>query len=257
MRRALREPRSASRGIAPAVAVWLLPLTAFCATACTHAGQCNPYYPAVRGATWTYQDAARAAGAMQRVVAVESVEESGRVTTAVLRQQVRATGEPTRSAGAAITTIRCAGGAVQIAVDGTAAGMAGPGRATASIKAELPGFPPPDQLVAGYHWQSAGRVETTDGTSSAVTTIARESQVDGLVPVKVPAGDFPQALQVTSTETLKTPSPTGEREARQQVREWYVRGIGLVKRDVHLDGEPQKTASAEELAGYTGLKPEQ
>ena len=242
-------------GGAAAAALVLAPLIASLA-GCTST-QCNPYYPAVRGATWTYQDAARAAGAMQRVVTVDSVETSGRVTTALLRQQVRAAeADAARSAGAAVTTVRCAGGAVQISVDGGAAGTAGPGRATASIKAELPGFPPPDQLVAGYRWQSSGRVDTTDGTSSAVTTIGRESTVDGFFPVKVPAGDFPSALQVTSTETLKTPSPEGEREARQQVREWYVRGIGLVKRDVQLAGEPQKTASAEELAGYTGLTPE-
>jgi hypothetical protein len=193
---------------------------------------------------------------MERTVSVTSVETSGRVTTATLSQSVHAAGQPGTPAGSATTTVRCAGGAVQVSVSGTAASSSGGERATATVRAELPGLPPAEKLTKGFQWQSQGRVETVEGDSTAVTAISRQSQVDGVFPIKVPAGDFPQALRVASVETLKLGTPAGEREARQEIQEWYVRGLGLVKRDTRLAGIETPAGSVEELVGFSGMRPE-
>jgi hypothetical protein len=215
---------------------------------------CNPYFPVPRGASWVYHDARQGAGmTMERSVAVESVQDDGRITTAVLKQNVHAVGAAEQSAGAATTTVRCAGGTVQLAVEGGAAGGASGAKASATVRAQLPGFPPADKLVPGYAWQSEGRVETTEGGTTVVTAISRQSQVDGVFPVKVPAGEFSQALRVASVETLKLATPAGEREAKQEVREWYVRGLGLVRRDTRLAGA-QESGSVEELVQFTGVR---
>jgi hypothetical protein len=233
-------------------------LAAIAVAGCTGTpATCNPFYPVPRGATWVYRDSRQNAGvAMQRAVTVEKVEESGRVVTATLQQRVQAVGSPADSGGLATTTVRCAGGAVQVSVSGSAASSASGEKSSASVKAELPGFPPAEKLVAGYTWQSEGRVETTEGGTTLVTSISRESRVDGFGAVKVPAGEFPQALLVASVETLKLGGPAGEREAKQDVREWYVRGLGLVRRDTSISGTQQKLTGQEELVQFSGVAPE-
>ena len=63
---------------------------------------------------------------------------------------------------------------------------------------------------------------------------------------------------MSSIETLRTGEGPKAREARQEIREWYVRGIGLVKRDTRLadaSGKEQ-AASAEELVHFTGVRAE-
>lgn len=214
---------------------------------------CNPYYPLRRGARWVFQDTRQTANiTMERIVAVTSVETSGRLTTAILTQNVHAVGQPETSAGNATTTVRCAGGAVQLLVEGAAESSAGGQAANATVRADLPGLPPADKLSPGYRWQSEGRVETTDGGTKVVTAISRQSQVDGVFPVKVPGGEFSQALRVASVETLKL----GERQAKQEIREWYVRGLGLVKRDTRLAEADRPAGSVEELVSFSGIQPE-
>ncbi|HZR85046.1 MAG TPA: hypothetical protein VFD92_28380 [Candidatus Binatia bacterium] len=225
--------------------------------ACTNAPPaCNPFFPVPRGASWVFQEAQQRAGVvMERSVSVASVADEGRVTTATLEQRVHAVGQPETAAGRATTTVRCAGGAVQTSIVGGAASAAGGAQANATVKAELPGLPPADKLVAGYQWRSEGRIETSDANGSQVTQIARESQVDGVFPVKVAAGDFPDALRVASVETLRLGPAAGDREAKQEIREWYVRGVGLVRRDTRIPGADQ-AASVEELVQFSGVRAE-
>jgi hypothetical protein len=241
---------------------WLLGVASCCLAATSLAGctspqpDCNPYFPVARGAQWVYREARGQGVAMERTVAVSTIETSGRLMTATLRQTVAPAGQPERLAGRATTTVRCAGGAVQIAVEGTAASSAGGESAAATVRAQLPGLPPADKLTPGFQWSSEGRVETADGGATVVTSIKRRSQVDGVFPVSVPAGDFAQAVRVASVETLKLGGTSGEREAEQEVQEWYVRGVGLVKRDTRLAGADQPVGSVEELVSFSGIRPQ-
>lgn len=235
---------------AKGLAVALVALAA-CAT---KTPPCNPFYPTPRDASWTYLDAQQNAQTrLLRTVAVRSTETAGGVTTAILQQSVAAPEHPDRPVGAGTTTVRCAGGAVQLEIHGTAS--PGGGAVTGgTVNALLPGLPPPEKLVPGYAWQSEGRVEASEGSSTLVTSVARSNRVEGLFPLRVGAGDFPEAVQIVSVETLRLATPSGERHAEQQVREWYVRGIGLVKRDTRIAGAGQGSASTEELVGYSGLE---
>lgn len=217
---------------------------------------CNPYFPMAKGATWAYRDVRRGGStAVERRVAVESVDRDPQVVTAVLSQDVEAVGggSPGASSGDGRTILRCSGGTVATSVEGTAKAASG---ADARVRAELPGFPAADRLVAGYEWKAEGRIETQDGYDRSTTSIRRESRVDGFFPVKTAAGSFPRALQVTSVETLRTGEGSGAREARQEVREWYVSGVGLVKRDTRLADASgkEKAQSAEELVRFGGLR---
>lgn len=247
-------PRPPATALLCLLGAWWLVALQGCSTP---AGTCNPYFPAPRGASWTYRDTRQTAGLiLERSVAVESVEASGRVVSATLRQNVHAVGQPAQSAGEATTVVRCAGGAVQLSVQGAAASEAGGSQSNAAVRAVLPGLPPADKLVPGYRWESQGRVETSDGGATVVTSIERQSLVDGLFPVKVGAGEYPQALRIATVETLKLATSEGERQAQQEIREWYVRGLGLVKRDTRHTATDDVPASAEELVSFTGLHPE-
>lgn len=220
------------------------------------APSCNPYFPMAKGASWAYRDLRRTGeAAVERRLAVESVERDGQVVTAVLSQEVQGGGSAAGGTGAGRTILRCSGGAVATSVEGAATTTEG---ASARVRAELPGFPAADRLVAGYAWKSEGRIETQGGYDRSTTAIRRESRVDGTFPVDTTAGSFPRALRVTSIETLRTGEGAKAREARQEVREWYVRGIGLVKRDTRLadaNGQEQ-AASAEELVRFEGVRAE-
>lgn len=220
------------------------------------APSCNPYFPMAEGATWAYRDLRRSGDtSVERRLAVESVDRDDQVVTAVLSQAVSTGGTAPGGTGGGRTILRCSGGAVATSVEGTAKAASG---ASARVRAELPGFPAADRLVSGYEWKSEGRVETQDGYDRSTTTIRRESRVDGFFPVQTSAGSFPGALRVTSIETLRTGDGPGAREARQEVREWYVRGVGLVKRDTRLADASgrEQAASAEELVRFEGLRAE-
>ncbi len=217
---------------------------------------CNPYFPMAKGATWAYRDLRRDGDtSVERRVTMESVEHDDHVVTAVLSQDVSTGGASGAGTGGGRTIQRCSGGDVATSVEGTAKAASG---ASARVRAELPGFPAADRLVAGYAWKSEGRIETQGGYDRSTTAIRRESRVDGFFPVDTSAGRFPGALRVTSIETLKTGDGPGAREARQEVREWYVRGIGLVKRDTRLADASgnEQAASAEELVRFEGLRAE-
>lgn len=127
------------------------------------------------------------------------------------------------------------------------------GQAAGTVRAQLPGLPAAERLLAGQSWESTGQIETTQGGTTARTSVARRSRVDGVFPVQVAAGDFPEALLVSSVETLELGGPAGGRQARQEIREWYVRGVGLVKRETRLAGPGTAVISTEDLVRYTGV----
>jgi len=249
--------RSARVATACALAACLGAAPAGCSTRTVPA--CNPYFPLQAGASWSYRDLRQQAGAaIERRLAVDSVEGDAHVVTAVMSQDVQAgagVGGDAGGTGGGRTIVRCASGAIATSVEGTARTGSG---AAARVRAELPGFPPAEKLVPGFEWRAEGRIETQGGYDRSTTTIRRESRVDGFFPVETRAGKFAQSLQVSSIETLRTGEGPKAREARQEIREWYVRGIGLVKRDTRLadaSGKEQ-AASAEELVHFTGVRAE-
>ena len=249
--------RSAHVATACALAACLGAAPAGCSTRTVPA--CNPYFPLQAGASWSYRDLRQQAGAaIERRLAVDSDEGDAHVVTAVMSQDVQAgagVGGDAGGTGGGRTIVRCASGAIAPSVEGTARTGSG---AAARVRAELPGFPPAEKLVPGFEWRAEGRIETQGGYDRSTTTIRRESRVDGFFPVETRAGKFAQSLQVSSIETLRTGEGPKAREARQEIREWYVRGIGLVKRDTRLadaSGKEQ-AASAEELVHFTGVRAE-
>jgi hypothetical protein len=92
-----------------------------------------------------------------------------------------------------------------------------------------------------------------DAGSRVVATGARGSRVEGVESVTVPAGTFPDALKIASVQTLTLKRGNDERYARQQVLEWLVRGIGLVKRETRVSQGKDAAVSIEQLQSYSGL----
>ena len=215
---------------------------------CTSSGapECNDYFPVPAGASWGYREQRQAApGPMLRGVVVESVRSEGGTVEATLRQTVSSADRPGQAAGTGTTVVRCRDGAIAISVNGSAAGATEGARGT--VKADLPGLPPASRLVPGHTWQSSGKFEASEGDKSVQTTISRDSRVEGVFPVESAAGSFPQALQIDSTETITLKTPEGDRQARQHIREWYVRGVGLVRRETRQGGADGPVIGIEEM----------
>jgi hypothetical protein len=191
---------------------------------------------------------------LRRTVTVESVKTADGVTTAELNQTVSGGGDSGQSVGSATTTVSCTGGAIDLVVKGLA-GDAGPAKAAGSVTAKLAGLPAADKLVAGYSWRSEGSITTNQEGSVITTRVVRGSRVDGTFPVSVPAGQFAKALRILSVQTMTLRLADGDHQSTQEIVEWYVRGLGLVKRETRIGSSSDRVASAEELAEYSGLTP--
>jgi hypothetical protein len=222
-------------------------------------GDCNAFFPVPRGARWVYVDGSPPT--LRRTVTVESEQTVAGVTTAELRQVVDGAGAGGGGGGAgdamgsASTTVRCDASGVSLLVRGSAGGKES-GLPKGEVRAKLPGLPPAKDLSPGYSWRSESEIDTSEGTSHMVSRGIRGSRVEAIVPVRVPAGDFAKAIKVVAVENLTVQVAGGEHKARQETIEWYVRGVGLVKRETRIRRGEQATAiSVESLESYSGLKP--
>jgi len=232
-----------------AAAAWLALTPA--ATHAADAGECNSYFPLRPGAVWVYEETQKGtSAAMQRKITVERASTSDGVTEAELVQEVSLPGQPGVVAGRAVTRARCDASGVSLTIDGSA-GVGG--ETSGVIKAKLPGLPPAADMKPGFTWRGDSEVETMDAGSTVVATGARGSRVERTESVTVPAGTFPDALRVASVQTLTLRRGKEERYARQQVLEWYVRGVGLVKRETRTSQGSDAALSVEELKSYSGL----
>lgn len=212
---------------------------------------CNAYYPLRLGARWVYDEGAAGTQAkMRRTLTVKSVSTTDGVTSAELLQEVSLPGQPDVIAGTATTRARCDASGVTLTVDGTA-GVGG--ETSGMIKAKLPGLPPATDLAPGFTWRGESEVETMDAGSRVVAQGARGSRVERVESVTVPAGTFPEALRIASVQTLTLTRGKDQRYARQEVLEWLVRGIGLVKRETRVSQGANAAVSTEELQSYSGL----
>jgi hypothetical protein len=218
--------------------------------------ECNPYYPLSAKARWVFLDSTNEASVkLRRTVTVESVKTADGVTTAEVNQTVSGGGDSGQSVGSATTTVSCTGGAIELVVKGLA-GEAGPSNAAGSVTAKLAGLPPADKLVAGYSWRSEGLITTNQEGSVITTRVVRGSRVDGTFSVSVPAGQFAKALRILSVQTMTLRLADGDHQSTQQIVEWYVRGLGLAKRETRIgSSNSDPVASAEELAEFSGLTP--
>jgi hypothetical protein len=233
------------------IGLLLLLAAALAAPRAASADDCNAYFPLRPDARWVYED--RAAGTsqkMRRTITVKSVTTSDGVTTAELQQEVSLPGRPDVTAGTAITRARCDASGVSLSIDGSA----GVGGETAGvIKAKQPGLPPDGDLKPGFSWRGNSEVETMDAGTRVVARGARGSRVEGVESVNVPAGTFPDALKVATVQTLTLQRGSDKRYARQQVLEWYVRDVGLVKRETRTSQGKDAAGSIEQLLSYSGL----
>jgi hypothetical protein len=223
------------------------------ALTCTAASaeECNAYYPLQANAQWVYEEGAAGTQAtMRRTITVKSVSTTDGVTTAELAQAVSLPGQPDVTAGTAITRAVCDSSGVKLSIDGSA-GIGG--ETSGVIKAKLPGLPPADELKPGYSWRGDSEVETMDAGSRVVAQGARGSRVENVESVTVPAGTFPDALKIASVQTLTLKRGSDTRYARQQVLEWYARGVGLVKRETRVSQGSDAAVSIEQLQSYSGL----
>ena len=212
------------------------------------AEDCNAFFPLRQGAQWVYEEGAVGSKEMmRRTITVASVTESDGVTTADLQQQVALPGRPDATAGTATTRARCDASGVSLSIDGSGGGTSG------VIKAKLPGLPPASDMKPGFSWRGDTEIETMDGGTRVVAQGARGSRVEGVESVTVPSGTFPDALKVATVQTLTLHRGSDTRSARQQVLEWYARGIGLVKRETRTSQGSDATGSIEQLQSYSGL----
>jgi hypothetical protein len=231
--------------------LFLLAATALVMPGPVHAEECNAFFPLKPDARWVYEEgAAGSKETMRRTITVKSVTSSDGVTEAELQQQVSLPGRPDVTAGTAITRVRCDASGVSLSIDGSA----GVGGETAGvIKAKLPGLPPDADMKPGFSWRGDSEVETMDAGARVVAQGARGSKVEGVESVTVPAGTFSDALKVATVQTLTLQRGQDTRHARQQVLEWYVRGVGLVKRETRTSQGSSAAASVEQLQSYSGL----
>jgi hypothetical protein len=214
--------------------------------------ECNAYFPLRQGASWVYDEGEVSSNVkMRRTVTVQSVSTANGVTTGELVQQVSLPGQPDVVAGKATTRATCDSSGVQLQIDGSA-GVGG--EASGVIKARLPGLPAAADLKPGYSWRGDSEVETMDAGSKVLATGARGSRVTKTESVTVPAGTFPDALRIESVQTLTMHRGKDERYARQEIVEWYVSGIGLVKRETRVSHGANAAVSVEELQSYSGLR---
>jgi hypothetical protein len=240
--------RSRSRSLP---AILLLAATAITPPLAAHAEECNAFFPLKPDARWVYEEgAAGSKETMRRTITVKSVTSSDGVTSAELQQQVSLPGRPDVTAGTAITRATCDASGVSLSIDGSA-GVGG--ETSGVIKAKLPGLPPDGDMKPGFSWRGDSEVETMDSGTRVVAQGARGSKVEGFESVTVPAGTFPDALKVATVQTLTLHRGQDARYARQQVLEWYVRGVGLVKRETRTSQGSNAAASVEQLQSYSGL----
>ena len=216
----------------------------------TNPGECNIYYPLPTRGTWIYQESTGdGTPRATKIVRVLSADGEATNRKATLEQEVRAPAQTVTAVGRARLDVRCDGGRISMTLRGAAQGRDGKATAQAVVTAHLNGLPPAPLLVAGYTWNSTNTIETKEGQTSANARSQRRSEVIGAKAISVPAGHFPEALEIHTREILEQ---TGlGRSVRQEIRAWYVKDVGLVKRETRLIDHPSSMSSLETLSSST------
>jgi hypothetical protein len=212
-------------------------------------GFCNPWFPTPAGARWEYEETSGAGRARAiRSISVRTVEKTATGETAELRQTVREATKRSLARASGVTQSDCAAGRITLTTRGAAKGKAGNAETQGRITARIPGLPPPADLVVGHSWTATSRIETDEGGTRILIDGQRESRVVSEGPIEVPAGSFARAIEIRTQQTL---SRKGVAAAHQEIREWYVRGIGLVKRETRVTGGMPDTATQETLRHFS------
>ncbi|MFP6664669.1 MAG: hypothetical protein VCC00_10745 [Deltaproteobacteria bacterium] len=212
-------------------------------------GFCNPWFPTPAGARWEYEETSGAGRARAvRSISVHKVEKTATGERAELRQTVREASRRSLAQASGLTESDCVAGRITLTTRGAAKGKAGDAEARGQITARIPGLPPATQLVVGSSWTATSRIETTEGNTRIVIDGQRESRVVSQGPVEVPAGSFAKAIEIRTRQTL---SRKGAAAAHQEIREWYVRGVGLVKRATRVAGGMPDTSTLETLRHFS------
>jgi hypothetical protein len=228
-------------------------LAAGCARAA--ADECNPYYPTPKGARWVYE-VKQGETVLRRSLSVAQASTADGTTTAELEQTIMLPGDASEVAGRATTTVLCTASGSEVTTRGSAGPAPGHTGASDTVTSRGAGLPPQDKLRVGYTWRSEATIDTTQGGKAAATSRGtRGSKVEAIEPVGVPAGQFAHALKVESVENLTIPGAGSERVLHQEIVEWYVRGVGLVKRQIRIGEGKDAQVTTEQLVEMSGLKP--
>ena len=208
-------------------------------------GFCNPWFPTPEGARWEYEETSGAGRARAiRSVIVTSVRPEDDGAVAELRQTVREAARKSVARAAGLTEVRCDGGNLTLTTRGAAQGKSGGAKSTGRVTAVTPGLPAANLLVPGYRWQSRSRIEAREAGMTIVVEGKRDSEVGKRTSVEVPAGTFSDALVVETRQTL---TRKGTPPVQQAIREWYVHGIGLVKRETRVINGTADTFTVEKM----------
>lgn len=213
------------------------------------AGFCNPWFPTPQGARWEYEEISGAGRARAiRSVVVTSVKKDGDIAIAELRQTVREAARKSLARAAGITEVRCTNGNLSLTTRGAAQGKAGTAKASGRVSAEMPGLPSAKLLKPGYRWRSRSRIRAEENGTTIVVEGQRESLIGKSTSIEVPAGVFSDALLVETRQTLTreaTPAVV------QEIREWYVRGVGLVQRETRVAGGTPDSFTIEKMRHFS------
>jgi hypothetical protein len=219
------------------------------AESATATGFCNPWFPTPEGARWEYEEISGAGRARAiRSVVVTSVTKTASGEVAELRQTVREAARKSLARAAGITEVGCQNGNLSLTTRGAAQGKSGGSKSTGRVTAVIPGLPSEKLLLPGYVWKSRSRIQAQEGGATIVVEGQRESRVGKTTTVEVPAGTFSDVLLVETRQTL---TRAGTPPVVQQIREWYVRGVGLVQRETRVAGGPPDSFTVEKMRHFS------
>ena len=212
---------------------------------------CNPWYPTPQGARWEYEETSGAGRSRAvRSVVVDRVENSAAGARAVLRQTIREASKQSLARAAGVTDLVCKNGDIELTTRGAAQGRSRNAEADGRVVATVPGLPSAEKLKVGSSWDSTSRIEADEKTRHIVIEGKRRSRVVSQGPIEVPAGTFSEALEIVTKQTLtRTDIPDGA-VTNQVIREWYVRGVGLVQRETRVAGGSADTVTKETLRHF-------
>ena len=94
-------------------------------------------------------------------------------------------------------------------------------------------FPPEDELVIGKTWNvlydTKAKIKVGDSVTNATVKVETEFKIVSIEPVQVPAGNYPEALNILNTVTISISSDFLNTTFVSDSNSWFAKDIGWVK----------------------------